>query len=194
MSTDYPTPHREMQPRFWNPSGAALSLTPEGFLWNPLDDFQQHINPDIVQLSEVRDHVCLVLLGEPGAGKSTELRREYEIARDSPDSGVVLFFNLAEYTSEDAIGRHIFGDPAWQSWREGTELTLFLDSYDECRLSLMNVANVLVRELRSLGSRDRLKLQHRKSIRSLAYFAATTFRGTLGKSSRSLRSSTTSLA
>jgi hypothetical protein len=148
-----------MRPRFWNPHGTELKVLPDGFLFNPLDDFQRHFNPELAQLVDLRDRACLVLLGEPGAGKSTSLTSERDALRLAEPDETTLHFDLAEYPSEDAICRHVFGDPAWQSWRDGRRLNLFLDSYDECRLSLRTVANVLVRELRKLGQRDRLFLR-----------------------------------
>ncbi len=68
-------------PRFWYPHGQELRLSDHGFLWDPFGSFTQHVNPDLVQLGDLRGAGCTVLLGDAGLGKSTVLMEETEAVR-----------------------------------------------------------------------------------------------------------------
>lgn len=61
--------------------------------------------------------------------------------------------------SEESLIRHVFTGRCWEEWREGKVFTVFLDALDECRVSVQHVAQVLVRELRNLGSLEQLRLR-----------------------------------
>ena len=169
--------------RFWYPHGETIQLTDGGFLWDPRDEFTQHFNVDLVALRDRRNSPCLILLGEPGSGKSTSLEADFDDIRECGEPA--LRFDLAQYGSDEALARGIFDDPAWQGWREGGSLTIFLDSYDECRLSLRNAAQVISRELGRLPGLERLKLR----LASRGRLAALSRRGAqaiLGRSNRGL--------
>lgn len=58
--------------RYWCPRGGNMNLY-SGFLPDPDSDFEKYFNPDIKPLEELLSIPCLVLLGEPGIGKSTVL-------------------------------------------------------------------------------------------------------------------------
>ncbi|TCN39807.1 hypothetical protein EV644_103107 [Kribbella orskensis] len=91
---------------------------------------------------------ALVLLGEPGVGKSAELKKE--LARRAVTGDDVILVDLGEYTTvgevESAIQQAV---TAWKA-RATAELTLAFDGFDEPLLSISNLSDVLKRELEKL--------------------------------------------
>ena len=61
--------------RWWGPEDTSIKLF-GGVLPNPLGEHTRCINPRIQQLKEFASYRALVLLGEPGMGKSFVLERE----------------------------------------------------------------------------------------------------------------------
>lgn len=98
------------------------------------------------RLSEL-DHVrCLVLLGEPGMGKTREVTAE--VARLEEARRSVGFYDLKALASADRLEKRIFGGEKFQALCGGTsDLTLFLDSIDEGRVVIKAVTDVLAEEL-----------------------------------------------
>ena len=58
--------------RFWCPREGEIFLTDRGYLADP-DIGGSYCNPLLVPFETIADEHCLVLLGEPGIGKSTAL-------------------------------------------------------------------------------------------------------------------------
>lgn len=56
-------------PRFWVPRDGVVDLSDAGFLLDPLE--YRLRSPGPVQLAALQESKALVLLGEPGIGKST---------------------------------------------------------------------------------------------------------------------------
>jgi hypothetical protein len=118
-------------------------------------------NPEAVPLGELRDVPCLVLLGEPGQGKTTALNAEFEASSTSQGagSGVFLRKDLNAYQSDSTLRSEVFGDAEYRGWLESDRvLHLFLDSLDECLLRVEVVAKVLAQEL-GRAPVDRLRLR-----------------------------------
>ena len=63
--------------RFWFPREDDIGVDEAGFLLDPEHDFFKHVNSSAVCLSDLRNAPCLVLLGEAGLGKSTDLEAEH---------------------------------------------------------------------------------------------------------------------
>lgn len=87
-----------------------------------------------VMLQDLRDVPCLVLLGDVGMGKSTTLQQQAEELACAVDGQkhAVVYIDLKRL-SESQIHRRIFQNRAVEAWLRGDhELTLFLDSLDEC--------------------------------------------------------------
>lgn len=118
-------------------------------------------NPDLVSLRDTMDTPCLVLLGEPGIGKSSTLQNEKGQLEHAIglSGGRILWFDLRGYGSEDRLVRNLFENTIVRDWAEGTgRLYLFLDSLDECLLRIDTLAALLVDELGRLPV-DRLYLR-----------------------------------
>ncbi len=76
---------------------------------------------------------CLVLVGEPGAGKTTTVRDIAERARNAGQVAHVV--DLLSVQTRDDLDRDIFDKPWFASWIQGNDrLHLYLDSLDECQM------------------------------------------------------------
>ncbi len=139
--------------RFWNPREGRVNLSDGGFLVDPDQEWGSAMNPDVVPFPAITRFPCLILLGEPGIGKSTALRSEHDRAeRGAAMPGVKsLWVDLGAYQTDSLLHQDVFESAALCSWRQGTDhLDLFLDSLDECRMRIENVSAVLIRELERL--------------------------------------------
>lgn len=119
------------------------------------------LNPKPVTLESVEPSIsCLVLLGEPGIGKSKELEKQKQLtqSRISESADDVLFFELGIYGSTD-LRKEVFENSTIENWSRGTNnLYLFLDSLDEGRLAVNALTRLLANKLKDLP-RDRLRLR-----------------------------------
>lgn len=137
--------------------GFLLDRNPQS-LWRPA-------NKMLRTLDEMRDDPCIVLLGEPGMGKSTELRRAFDGARSDAltHSDAALLIELRDVDSSQALARKVTERPEVVAWRAGSHtLTLFIDSLDEGLLGVPALASNLAALLEDLDAkRLRLRLASR---------------------------------
>jgi hypothetical protein len=147
--------------RFWIPQTGVLDLSDASFLPDPADDF----GPDALRsLSDLQGYRALALLGEPGIGKSSELKREHDricaITGDARPRPQTIYVDLKVSSSEEALRRRIFEAPAFMAWKAGTgHLILYLDSLDEAMLRIETLANLLTEELLQTITSDRLSIR-----------------------------------
>lgn len=147
--------------RFWCRRGGTISLADQGFLLDPESEYAKYYTTDVVSFEAIANIQCLVLLGEPGIGKSTTLRTEFERVRQAAAAAndVAMYFDLRDYSSDTRLEQKVFKNEAIQSWRDGDHtLHLFLDSLDQGLLWIDNIARVLHTELQDLPL-DRLRLR-----------------------------------
>ena len=141
--------------RYWVPRDGAFAFDDEGFLLPPYKDphWRKLQRTDIVTFPEIEANPCLVLLGEPGIGKTFALDGQRSV-------GNSLFLNLGTYASEQRLIDDLFGSYQFRSWSDnGGGLRLFLDSFDECLLRLDNVASLLADQIRRLKTVDGLSFR-----------------------------------
>lgn len=148
-------------PRFWLPPDQALNLADAGFLPDPEDTLGGAYNPTLAAAPQLREIGCLVLLGEPGLGKSTALGAEAnalrELVGDGPDR--VLAVDLGATSQESVLRRRIFEAEDHLRWRNGDGvLHLLLDSLDEARIRIETIADLLLDGLDG-ADHDRLRLR-----------------------------------
>src|ERR1039458_5430425 len=144
--------------RYWVPRDGSFAFDFEGFLAPPSNDggwsWQK---TDVVGFHELAAKPCLVLLGEPGIGKSIALGSARKHVLATRPSARVLFRNLGEYGDEGRLIEEIFESPEFTAWSStGGELHVFLDSFDECLLRLDTVAALLAERIRRVASVDGL--------------------------------------
>ena len=144
--------------RFWFRLDAPPSLDDNGFLIDP--ELESWLRPYSRAIScEDFDHKpCLVLLGEPGIGKSTELR---EIQDRIPQEERQIYIRLIDIRPEGELRSELFESSVWQEWLSGTgRLFLLIDSLDEGQIQLKTVGKQLCKGLRKNQQHlERLRLR-----------------------------------
>jgi TIR domain len=99
----------------------------------------------------------LALLGEPGIGKSTEIKRACAVLTQLGIHARVI--NLRSRNATTLLS-HVQQDAELARWKRGAEhLTLFLDSLDEGLLLAPELADVLVDDVLPSWPLDRLRLR-----------------------------------
>lgn len=129
----------------------------DGYLIYPDGEFGRFANPDLKPFSAIAATPCLVLLGEPGIGKSRAIQGA---AEQELEPGVArLSLNLRQFSSEDRLFRAIFESEPYRHWlSDESVLEILLDSLDECLIRIGTVVPILEEELRSAPVR-RLRLR-----------------------------------
>ena len=147
--------------RFWCPRGAQISLGDRGYLVDPESEWGKHYNPELVGLEAIADIPCLVLLGEPGIGKSQEMKNLVDYTEATLNlSHAPLELNLRSCGN---LATDLVQDQDFIDWTDGSHyLYLFLDSLDEGLLETRNLATQLVDEFSKRKYRDKL---HRLYLR-----------------------------
>jgi len=122
------------------------------------------LGANALQLSKLIDEHCLVLLGEPGLGKSHAIDDAVAEHRRSGDA--MHLVNLGAYEDGESLIGAIIDDAAWRAWRESDDLLfLFLDGLDEALLHVKAIHKRLIVELKKLDD-DLCRLRLRISCRS----------------------------
>ncbi len=140
------SPHYNWQ-RFWIPRGTSINVSNGGYLSGE----RRYLNPNLKTLAELMNIRCLVLLGEPGLGKSRTISRECQkLAEQIEQTGEQFFhFNLNAYGEAELLVKRLFESREFSEWVNGAHhLHLFLDGLDECLLRIDTVAALLIEELR----------------------------------------------
>jgi hypothetical protein len=156
-----PNPHFEWT-RFWSPSDYEFS-TEDGFLKDPRPEgkyAQYDVFGDdrLRTLDELSEVPCLILLGEPGIGKSEELS---QLPATSSPSHSLLQIDLGEILDGSDLKDRVLRSEALREWKESDQaITLILDALDECQIQVENVAKVLKNRLfENAGSSDQIRLR-----------------------------------
>ncbi|MBW4527569.1 MAG: hypothetical protein KME18_20690 [Phormidium tanganyikae FI6-MK23] len=135
--------------RFWCARSSQFDLSDRGYLTNPGSEWGKYCNSELTSLESMVESQCLVLLGEPGIGKSQELknlRNHTQTAVNALDKQLPL--DLQAYSSETRLIRNLFESKTFIDWTNGTHrLHLFLDSLDEGLLKIDTLSMLLVEEL-----------------------------------------------
>ena len=165
--------NRPVGPRWWSPRGGTISTFADELLPDPASKYGRDLNPRLVALDDCADKPCLVLFGEPGMGKSTELRRAFEVSRKAAQPCV--FVDCRDISNDEALTQFFLSDPALLAWKAGnSELTLFIDSLDEGLLSSETLAGTIAT---ALGPLDIERLTLRIACRTAEW--PTPFEGSL---------------
>jgi hypothetical protein len=145
--------------RFWGLRDGKFMVNGYGALEDPHGAYGHVLNPEAKTIEQLQDIHCLALLGEPGTGKSEELKQQVNTSNEMRPNDAVLAFQLRDYQSDSTLCSDVFANPSVSDCRNGDQnLYLYLDSLDEGLLTVNTLANILVRELKKLPA-DRLYLR-----------------------------------
>ncbi|MEW6185122.1 MAG: hypothetical protein AB1585_05210 [Thermodesulfobacteriota bacterium] len=144
--------------RFWVKREGQLNLADNGYLFDPDSEWGRIYNPDVLSYTAISSTPCLILLGEPGIGKSTAIQLEYnKLKVFEPTKRLLL--DLRSVGSDTQLNRKLFDNKDFKKWKRGTfSFHLFLDSFDECLLRIDTLAALLIEEFRECPI-DRLSLR-----------------------------------
>ncbi len=143
--------------RFWGPRDGKFMVNGYGALEDPHGAYGHVLNPQAKTIEQLQNVHCLGLLGEPGTGKSEEVKHQVSKSFENHRNDAVLAFQLRDYQTDVSLCADIFGNGILsRTWVNGDHnLYLYLDSLDEGLLTVNTLANLLVRELKKLAP-DRL--------------------------------------
>lgn len=127
-----------------------INLSDGGYLYDPDSEYGSIHNPDVVHFEALAKIPCLILLGEPGIGKTYALKEAKDVIEArSDEKDRTHWVDLGRSRSEDKLIRDIFEHETFISWQNGgNSLYLFLDSLDECILRIDTIASLLIDEFK----------------------------------------------
>ena len=142
--------------RFWVERSERFELNSFGYLADPevpTPTFFSPINNHLKVTKALVEEPCLILLGEPGIGKSFELEA-LKAQSEALSSGepIVLRVDLKGRSDFRNIEKLIFETMAFKRWLNSEQmLHLFVDSLDECALHIdtlgQRLADIFTRRL-----------------------------------------------
>lgn len=139
--------------RYWLSPGTPPALDSDGFFRDP----RRYRRPsgaaqtDACRLDRLAEVPCLILLGEGGIGKSTELEREHD--RVVGLGHTALYVRLGSLVGAQ-LDRRLLAHPDVLAWKaHGRPLALFLDALDEAPASL-RLWSLLRDDLLSVAPQD----------------------------------------
>ncbi|HLG89121.1 MAG TPA: hypothetical protein VKZ79_18220 [Alphaproteobacteria bacterium] len=145
--------------RFWVPRTGSINLGDGGFMVDPAEPLLWSSGTAPTALPELERYPGLVLLGEPGIGKSDTLKVEALRLQARADGSVSVHVDLRSFSSEAFLFQRVFESPEMASWKsDQSHLTLHLDSLDEALLRIDSIANLITAELPNLPT-DRMSLR-----------------------------------
>ncbi|MDC3985934.1 5'-methylthioadenosine/S-adenosylhomocysteine nucleosidase family protein [Polyangium jinanense] len=144
--------------RFWCPREGRLWVDAEGYLLDPDGETTWYAKGDTVPFpvafEAIKAKPCLLLLGEPGIGKTDAMEVERDNAAASLPPGEVLL--AIDCRIDRDLKADLFDNPKFMGWLEGKHtLHLFIDSLDEH--PDVDAASQIVGKLRR-GPIERLRL------------------------------------
>jgi hypothetical protein len=162
--------------RSWLPFGTTYQPDYLGFPSYGHYSFDtSKLTSDAVTLEEVKEVQCVVLLGEPGSGKSTEVRRIQHV------DSFCFTYELNKRSSEHELFQGITSHPSFKEWQTSEKyLYLYLDGLDEALLNVKTIRNAIIDWLQiqktslNVGNDHPRKLFIRVTCRSAVWIDKTT--------------------
>lgn len=132
--------------RYWTKRGEPFPMDYDGYL---IDNSDRKEDKELVLFDSIKKP-CLVLLGEPGIGKSRTLLQEVnklkkQLAQTKDD---VQLVDLRDVFNRGELKEDLFDKEFFCNWLEGNHhLHLFLDSFDESLMQYQALASLLGKRL-----------------------------------------------
>ena len=135
------------------PLGSSIScgFGGDGFFDDP-EEISGFLNKKIARhLDVLLAEPCLVLLGEPGLGKSVALEQAFPgVDHAARGNATTIWIRFRDIPDTSTFHRRIFQGSQWHSWLKAThELTVVLDGLDEGLIKIKDLVSFLTAELRS---------------------------------------------
>lgn len=160
--------------RLWASRGSEIAPDGTGFVALPSTDPFFRRNSHLRTLDELEGIPCLLLLGDPGLGKSWEienyaarLKARLDSTSGNPDRPETLVaFDATDFDSREAFRAQVLENPVVAAWRAGRgTLHLILDSLDESRIQLSFFCSAILDALETLPvERLRLRIACRTAV------------------------------
>lgn len=145
--------------RFFCKSNEDAVLVDDAYLYDPQEG-EGLVNSHVILLKDIESIPCIVILGEPGMGKSIALEDENERLSQINNSGTLtpVLKKMEEFREGGDLRKVIFESEKWLRWKRGNEkITLLLDSLDEVRINIDTVCSILTEEFKEVDKK-RLRL------------------------------------
>lgn len=140
--------------RWWGPEGVENTLF-SGVLPDPQGEYTKFLNRYVRQLKDYAACRALVLMGDPGMGKSSELEAEVDRRRHAGEHVEHLLLRNFHTPGEVRDGVRE-ADAGWRSAGSPGDLVLALDGFDEPLFAASSLASALEG---ALGRLDRSRLR-----------------------------------
>jgi hypothetical protein len=136
--------------RYWLPHSSISETLVSGLLSSTPSGMYQTIE----QLSDRR---LLVLLGEPGSGKSVEIRQEHaRISNQLGPGGRVIYLDgRTTVQSQRTLDRIWFDSDVWRNWQASSDdIWIFFDGFDESAQHIRGLGGIIHHELHQVLAGD----------------------------------------
>ena len=147
-------------PRFWSPRKSRPHGTSGEFFEDPQGLFRKHLHPQAATLSEITPKTgLLVLCGEPGLGKTTELDLlRASLPASFEENERLIYLKARTFESFTDLQGHLDSHPDWQAWLSNDDrLTILFDGLDEGLIRMPTLVARL-RNFLETKSTERLRL------------------------------------
>ncbi|TFD47151.1 hypothetical protein E3T33_03760 [Cryobacterium sp. TMT1-2-1] len=142
----HPSNPTRLVERFFVPFGGSFTYDAGGWLTNPdsTTAFFSLQNADVMRSTDFDPAESVVILGEPGMGKSAALASLQHDRSEIDMDRSVLRVDLANYTAEGRLVADVLEGTVVSSWLEGEgSLSLYLDSLDEAHANIPGLTRLI---------------------------------------------------
>lgn len=130
-------------PRYWMDTDGRQDFVVEDYFPDP--DAARNEPVSAFPLDDLAAEGCLVLLGEPGLGKSDAIREAHRRSDARTLGGEARYIDMGGVPSAGDVKPAIVDSRSWRHWRDhGAELDLYIDNLDEAPVPPRRVIKTLV--------------------------------------------------
>ncbi len=146
--------------RFWHELGKDMPLDENGLLRDPDSEwFHYYFEEKVSTSDDLIKENCLLLLGEPGIGKTTELDRL--ISNETGKKHHTVSFILRSFESKSDFKQTVLNDSTVSQWIENSNepLSIYLDGLDEALLEAKKISYGVIDVIKTLKKHGQVFLR-----------------------------------